>query len=762
VKTFIYILITILTLTSQAFGQISISNNISVSDTVNMGMCFIGDSLETIFLITNNTSQAVKISSLDPSFYIGKPLTDGPNEDFREFERISPPLPLVIQPNKSENLIIRYYATTDLVSHPAGIKYSLLKLGLYDAQLPSVPNKEDMLCYKEFILKAKKSILYVDNYKLLNNFDTVYVNPYDTLRYISNYKNMVNKTIKIENESFTYYNSNALTQEFKVSLDNNNPNFILKGEHKSRSFSYYPINRGWDTVIYSVGFKPEPIILPDSVAYSKLILTGYGAEQRLRILNGSGAEFSHDTVYIGDVRLNETKQVKIIFQNRGNLPFGVIGQSILKEIENVNEPAFIFNKFLNTGTHIQVDATDTLVVDFTPDEMRDYTARIRIESDISRRKIFGATENVNFLTFYIKAKATQPRIAYSSDEVDLGEIIVSESCPTEKDTIIKLYNSGNETIKIYNVAFNPNTTNPFKIYDRVFEIEPNSYYDYKLSFLTASVSENSNFNSSLEFYTNSSVPYDTFTLKLKAQSVPLINMDISIPKTIKTKPGTIVSVPIIVEKNKVINANSFSTSLTFNSTILEYDGFDNINTASEATRQISIVKQDESTIKVEINTGIDDFLNKDTLIKIKFNTYIGDEVSSAIAFENTKFANNSCEKIFSHNNIEDNNGLVTIDSVCGLNLKIIKASIGKFRLGTLYPNPVINKAGFEYEIAYPTNALIQVFNSEGQLVKTLIDNYMPKGVYSLDFSTEDLSLGNYIINMKAGRFNKIINMKVCR
>ncbi len=754
-----YIFLVIFAFTGQVFAQVTIVNNISQSDTVNMGMCYIGDSLETDFTIINATDKAVKISGLDPSFFLGKPSATYPTDDFLEFARISPTLPLTIKANESKQLKIRYYASEDLISHPAGMKFALLKIGIYDAQLATEPPLNQMQCYKEFILQAKKSALYIDNYSSFHEFDSVYVYPFDTLRYTASYKNMINRAISIDTESFTYYK--AQLNEFDVTYDNNS-DFIIKGEHKSRCFTYYPIYRGWDTVIYSLGFKPEPQNLPDSIAYSKIVLTGYGVEQRLKILNVIGAELRNDTVYIDDVRINETKQIKIIFVNRGNLPFGLTGQSVLKEIENINEPAYYFNKYLKTQKHLQIDEVDTLILDFVPTDMREYTSRIFLESDITKRKIYGAGYKTNFLTFILKARATQPRISFSSNDIDFGDIIVSESCPTEKDTIIRLYNSGNEKIKIHNTAFNPNISSPFKIFDRVFEIEPNAYFDFKISFLTASVSENQNFSTLLEFYTNSSAPYDTFVLELKAHSVPIINMDINIPKNIKTKPGKTISVPIIVEKNKVIDANSFSTMLTFNSLILEYAGYDNINTASEATRQISIIKQDENTLLIDINTGIVNFLNKDTLIKIKFNTYIGDEISSAVAFENTKFANNNCDKIFSHNNIEDNNGLVTIDSVCGLNLKIIRESNGKFRMESIYPNPVSDKASFEYEIAYPTNTLIQVFNSQGQLVKTLLNNYMPKGVYSLDFGTEDLSLGNYIINMKAGRFVKIINMNVCK
>ena len=203
-----------------AYSQVTIESNSSKSDTVDLGMCLVGDSLQTSFIVTNHNSSPVKIISSDPSFFIGKPV-NYTDDDFREFFRISPNFPLIIQANDSKVVVIRYYATKDFITQPLGVKFALMKLGVFDADLATVPTISDMLCYKEFILKAKKTNLCIDTYNSKVSFDTVYINPFDTLRYTALYKNMYDSSNIITNEKFTYYNSNALIQEFAVRYDKN-------------------------------------------------------------------------------------------------------------------------------------------------------------------------------------------------------------------------------------------------------------------------------------------------------------------------------------------------------------------------------------------------------------------------------------------------------------------------------------------------------------------------------------------------------------
>jgi hypothetical protein len=231
---------------------------------------------------------------------------------------------------------------------------------------------------------------------------------------------------------------------------------------------------------------------------------------------------------------------------------------------------------------------------------------------------------------------------------------------------------------------------------------------------------------------------------------------LNIPINIKAKPGRLISVPIIVDKNNIDIARIFSDTLTYNPTLLRYSSYENIGTASEgaipALLKIEPIA-DSSRLSIYIEMPSDDnFKQKDTLIKLKFNTYLGDNISTSIAFANPKFSNGPCSKVLTP---IDSNGIFTLDSICGLSLKAIPFTTKQFRFEDIFPNPANDKIQFEYEMAFSTEIKINLYNSYGELVEKLIDTEIPAGTYQLTYPTSDMTPGVYYFEMQAGLFRQI-------
>ncbi|MFN3270660.1 MAG: hypothetical protein ACK42G_08740, partial [Candidatus Kapaibacteriota bacterium] len=87
----IYILLYVLLATAvgtsllRSQGPVLIFNEYTSSDTVDMGMCIVGDSLETVFNIANYSGRVLKIGGNDYTFLIGRAIDDPNNLDFFEF-----------------------------------------------------------------------------------------------------------------------------------------------------------------------------------------------------------------------------------------------------------------------------------------------------------------------------------------------------------------------------------------------------------------------------------------------------------------------------------------------------------------------------------------------------------------------------------------------------------------------------------------------------------------------------------------------------
>ncbi len=73
----------------------------------------------------------------------------------------------------------------------------------------------------------------------------------------------------------------------------------------------------------------------------------------------------------------------------------------------------------------------------------------------------------------------------------------------------------------------------------------------------------------------------------------------------------------------------------------------------------------------------------------------------------------------------------------------------KFHLSQNYPNPFKDKTLIKYCVAYKTVVNIQVFNSEGKIIKSLIDETQEAGTYEIEFDAGNLKEGEYYCQLRA-------------
>ncbi len=72
-----------------------------------------------------------------------------------------------------------------------------------------------------------------------------------------------------------------------------------------------------------------------------------------------------------------------------------------------------------------------------------------------------------------------------------------------------------------------------------------------------------------------------------------------------------------------------------------------------------------------------------------------------------------------------------------------------FQLDQNYPNPFNSSTTIYYTINKPGKVCLQVYNSAGQVVKTLFDEYRNSGRYSVNFNAQNLPSGVYFYQLKS-------------
>jgi hypothetical protein len=85
-----------------------------------------------------------------------------------------------------------------------------------------------------------------------------------------------------------------------------------------------------------------------------------------------------------------------------------------------------------------------------------------------------------------------------------------------------------------------------------------------------------------------------------------------------------------------------------------------------------------------------------------------------------------------------------------------------FGLEQNYPNPFNPTTIIHFQIPKSSHVLLQVFNSLGQEVATLVDGDKPAGIYMVEFNAEQLSAGVYYYRLRAEGFESVRNMVVAK
>ncbi len=737
-------------------GQI-IPPAITKNKVVDYGMCLVGDSLVETFILKNTGTGMLELGTHLPSYYKGI-LNNDPNHQFDFYEFKLPPdddVPYYIQSDTQKIMKMTYHADKDTISNKPGLKLAKLILGLYDASI-SYPVDTDIVVIDSFTLVARKTVHFIDGYDNYVNFDSVYVNPVGNINFIWKVKNVYIDTLIIESDEFQ-----------PLSL---NPEFDIKGYPLPAkiypknvydwNISYNPANMGGDSARYILNYHPMPSQYPDSVDHAWLKMYGVGVKEDLGIVS-SDADFQADTIYAGEVWVGKSKSIQVVFTSTGNMPFGADSQNILKYKIDEPDSNFTFTQKLNqVPFNLDTGSTDTAIINFHPYKRGNFISRYVIYKDINERPVRGVPADAYTKVFYIKGTGIEPELSVASDTVDFGNVVLHTDCLSADTLPLTLNNVGNTTL-----SFSAYVKPPFLVIPFVDTIAAFSQKTMKVVFNVNDTNQTGDYTDTLYIIMSDvQPPKDTFRIILKATSVEPQTSYIKIPHNLKAKPGTRINVPILVDRNNIKIARTFRDTLTFDSTLLRYYNYNNIGTASEGAVKASIVIEPigAGSSRLAISIEMPDrvfFLPSDTLILLQFDTYLGDQVSTYIAFANPEFGNGPCSSVLTP--LPDN-GLFLLDSVCGLDLKAIPYSTKQFRFEDPYPNPASGDLKFECEMAFSTKAEISLYNSYGEIVAILLDSEISAGTYIYTYQTAGLPAGTYYCEFRAGLFYKVKNIVITK
>lgn len=85
-----------------------------------------------------------------------------------------------------------------------------------------------------------------------------------------------------------------------------------------------------------------------------------------------------------------------------------------------------------------------------------------------------------------------------------------------------------------------------------------------------------------------------------------------------------------------------------------------------------------------------------------------------------------------------------------------------FQLSQNSPNPVFNATNIDFALENPGDVTLKVYNSMGQEVAVLINNYMIPGSYSIPFEADNLPSGSYFYTLRSGIYSQTRTMQILK
>lgn len=720
------------------------------SDTIDYGMRYESeDRIVKRFLIENNTDKTYYIGDGAPTYST----FEGPskNETHRGFDWPDKRI-LAIGPNETKSIDLHFLPwdlSVDQSQFRIGLWDATLEIGLSTSSEFDEIQNEDFIEYKKrFLLIGRVSDKYFDFWEKELKFDSVFVNsPATTEKELNFRNNSENTAISLEEIDLDVITSKPANDEFileelSLPLELQPRSSDPGNDQESVKLSYRPINRGIDSALVLFNTKIE-----NSNTITSATITGTGVVQELSLTDASEIFYEEDNDFVidlGDIDRDEIVEFTGTIKNTGNMNFHAVSYRL--EGENLTGSV----EFNESKTFVtEVDEFSSFSATVTPKARGLIESEILIESDAKERKIGSYVEAIHrFEKIIIRANSIEPVLTTDIlDTLDFGVLSGTEDCLDAFTQEFVISNTGTGTLQIIN-AFTSDLS--------VFDVELDTNYVDPEEKTIAAVNFLPNGNNLFRRYdqenlfliTNMRPPNDTIKVPLKAIFASPGETQLTIEDQ-SFYPGNYLSLPVLVEGEKITLADRFSATLSYEPTLLRFAEVNTIGSASElAANSVfpDLIEPGLLSFIINIPQG-ENFSNSDTLCFLEFDTFVGTKIESNMVFIEPKFGDQDCNSLIE---INTNVGVIRIDSLCNIDQLIHNTE--QLSISSIYPNPASENLSFEIlKLSDDTQELeVEILDYFGRDVlkrKYLIDknkiqkidiNSLPTGIYTIRFKTNTL------------------------
>ncbi len=670
-------------------------------------------------------------SQAEPYYAIvNTPALPPPHQMKDEFERVGS-LPYIVQPGDTGSFEVEYQAWTGSPGHPP----DSVATALLEIRVVKMTDSLGPAIFRRFLLRALKTRYALATTTPLIRFDSVYVNPQPKPPQepyaVTNASSLA---IPVERQVLDFKTS--VSGDAEILIDTLRDAVFAPRTSLLWNVEYKPHNMGKDSAHFHVVYRPNPGSETDSVT---LRVSGTGVLQQIAVDSANAVPPSvvvrGDTIDFGDVDADGSggKLARIIVRNTGNInvrytserEVGTVGDTLAYQIER---------SLQSGGSDLLTNAWDTLLVRFAPVNGGPHIIQYVIETDLMSRQVKGVPDGAHQRVFTFRGFARKPQMAVLPTSVDFGPVVLLPACSSAVERTVVVRNVGNILLRIDSVRVHPPTSaitvNPP---EPIPAIEVDGSQTLIVRYQPAQIEQLSAF---LVLYTNAFGP--PVHIPLAGSAIGADTITVSVPSQ-ALRPGSTLALPIHVDADRVMLAQTSKLTLSFDPSQLRYRGLITGGTSTEGATVLNSAENPRGVLKLEFEAN-GSFAERDTFVIVVFDTYLGTNAATELALNSstTQFGNAGCASILRVTTV---NGTFAADSVCGLPFKT--ATNGTLNM-SIAPLPAGNEVHVTVESSTGQAVQLALYDTYGTLLSTF------EGRPHTRIDLQALPVGLYVLVARSG------------
>jgi len=224
----------------------------------------------------------------------------------------------------------------------------------------------------------------------------------------------------------------------------------------------------------------------------------------------------------------------------------------------------------------------------------------------------------------------------------------------------------------------------------------------------------------------------------------------TINRTLRVQPASFVRVPVrLLDPLDAARISSLDLTISFDPRILRFAMPDLGRTLLDGWKIDNLDVDDlHGTISARFSAPTARTLDgSGPLLYLIFRGFLGSVDSSEISFQ-IGLPEHPCTVV------ETSPGLVRIDSICGLSLRLIEGTAENYSLEQNRPNPFNPTTEISFSLGLDGPTRLAIFDRTGRHVATLVDQRLEAGRYLVTWDASDEPSGMYYYRLDSGDWSR--------